>query len=162
MTRVLRIMARAIDPVGQFVNLLVVLLLGVGVRFFLAQKSCEIKGAGLDFRPGQHHRHATLDLHFIHRPTSQAECRCLSANDAAITKKIETATATTSVIPAARVTGMCSLDGNTAVAATTSGLKGPVSAESTVALTALISLRPICVIGSNRPGYTCKPLPSIT
>jgi len=45
-------------------------------------------------------------------------------------------------MPAARVTGMCSLDGNTASAATTSGLNAPVSAESTVALTAAIMRSP--------------------
>jgi len=54
-------------------------------------------------------------------------------------------------MPEARVTGMCSLDGKTAVAATTSGLMEPVSALSTVEFTAPISLRPICVTGSKRP-----------
>src|SRR5256885_17130957 len=65
-------------------------------------------------------------------------------------------------MPAARVTGMCSLEGKTAVAATTSGLNEPVSAESTVEETAPISLRPICVTASKRPGETCKPLASMT
>ncbi len=55
-------------------------------------------------------------------------------------------------MPAARVTGICSLDGETAVAATTSGLKFPVSVESTVALTAPISRNPICVMESKIPG----------
>ena len=55
-------------------------------------------------------------------------------------------------MPAARVTGMCSLDGRMASAATASGLKAPVSVVSTVALTAEISLKPICVTGSKRPG----------
>jgi len=34
--------------------------------------------------------------------------------------------------------------------------------KSTVELTAAISRKPICVTGSNSPGYTCSPLPSIT
>ena len=52
----------------------------------------------------------------------------------------------------ARVTGMCSLEGRMASAATASGLNVPVSVVSTVALTAETSLRPICVTGSKRPG----------
>src|SRR6266404_9930907 len=39
-------------------------------------------------------------------------------------------TARTSVMPAARVTGICSLEGSTASAATTSGLNCPVSVDS--------------------------------
>ncbi len=61
-------------------------------------------------------------------------------------------TARTSVMPAARVTVMCSLEGKIAVAATTSGLKSPVSVSSTVALTAPISRKPICVTESKSPG----------
>ena len=52
-------------------------------------------------------------------------------------------TASTSVIPLARVTGMCAVAGFTAVAATSSGLNAPSSRVSTVAETAPTSFKPI-------------------
>lgn len=58
----------------------------------------------------------------------------------------------TLVIPLARVTGMCSLAGLTAVAARNCGLNNPISAMSLISRTASISVRPISVDESIIPG----------
>src|SRR5882724_2617779 len=148
-------MPSALHPVGDFVNLLVVLLLGVSIRLFLTGESGEVVTLRLDLRPVEHHRRALFDEHLVDFPSRHVNRGSLTADDAGSATESNPplpGTARTSVIPAARVTGICSLDGETAVAATTSGLKFPVSVESTVALTAPISRNPICVTESKIPG----------
>src|SRR5205814_9956404 len=69
----LRIVACAIDQVREFVELLVVFVLSVGVRHFFASKSREIEGARLNLRPVQKHGDAAFDLHVVHAPAGKIE-----------------------------------------------------------------------------------------
>ena len=159
------VVAGAIEPVGEFDDVLVVFLLRFGVRLLLARERLEVEG--LLSICGQLRTMATLflmSMSLMVQPERRMAEACPPRMPEAPpeSKPPLAGTARTSVMPTARVTGMCWLEGRTASAATTSGLKAPVSVVSTVAMTAEISLRPICVTESKRPGYTCRPLPSMT
>ncbi len=58
----------------------------------------------------------------------------------------------TEVMPLARTTGMCSLEGLTAMRARSCGLKSPISPVSTVSRTLAISARPMGEPESIMPG----------
>jgi hypothetical protein len=71
-------------------------------------------------------------------------------------------TLTTCVTPLTRVTGTSSLCGLIATSARAFGLKSPSSVVSTVPATESISTRPTLDPESIRPGYTERPVPSMT
>ena len=87
----LSVMSGALDPFGEFGDLLFVLLLGIRVGLFFSRKRGEIESAGLNFRPIQNHRDTALELHFVHGPASEIKRRGLATEDTAIAGKIKTA-----------------------------------------------------------------------
>ena len=120
----LRVVSRAVEPIADLVDLLVVFLLYVRVRLFLNAKRGEIERARLERRPVDHHRNRTIDLHFVHRPSGQIERRSLSRDQSAALR-IESGRSRRGDHmrdSAGARHGMCALAGFTAVAATTSGL----------------------------------------
>src|SRR6266851_4512329 len=89
----LGIVPRALHPVGDFINLFVVFLLGLAVRFFFSGESSEVERAGFDLRPIQHHRSAFLDEHFVDGPASEVNGGSLPTDHTCRTAGIKTAAA---------------------------------------------------------------------
>src|SRR5438034_3490937 len=62
MSNGLGIVTGTVNPFRELINLSVIFLLGIRIRFFFPRKSREIEGARFDLRPIQNHGDAALDL----------------------------------------------------------------------------------------------------
>src|SRR5216683_3221629 len=89
----LGIVPRALQPVGDFIHLFVVFLLGLAVRFFFSGESSEVERAGFDLWPIQHHRSAFLDEHFVDGPASEVNGGSLPTDHTCRAAGIKTAAA---------------------------------------------------------------------
>src|SRR5260370_17997045 len=86
-------MPGALHPLGEFVHVFVVLLLGFGIRFFFSRKSGEVECSRFDLRPVEHHRRALLDEHLVDFPAGEMDRRGLPADYAASAAGIKSAAA---------------------------------------------------------------------
>src|SRR5215472_18781462 len=87
----LSVMAGAVQPVREYIDLLVVFLLGFSVRFFLAREGREVESLRLDLRPIEHHGRALLNEHFINGPASKMNRRCLTTDGSPAAAKVKAA-----------------------------------------------------------------------
>src|SRR5260370_21407476 len=86
-------MPGALHPLGEFVHVFVVLLLGFGIRFFFSRKSGEVECSRFDLRPVEHHRRALLDEHLVDFPAGEMDRRGLPADYVASSAGIKPALA---------------------------------------------------------------------
>ena len=123
----LRVVARVVEPVGEFVDLLFVFLLGFGEWLRFCWRRLRSRKIAVSI-VGQSMTMATLFLMSMSLMVQPARWIAEAWPPRRFAEPRESkpplaGTARTSVMPAARVTGMCSLDGRMASAATASGIE---------------------------------------